>query len=92
MNFIIGLIIIAIGFALVYKSEWMLSNFGRIPFFEKYLGVEGGSRLGYKLIGIFGIFLGTLIMTNMISGFMNWVLSPLIRQANPRLPEQDLQL
>ncbi|MDD5032350.1 MAG: hypothetical protein PHR36_04935 [Patescibacteria group bacterium] len=78
-HFILGAVIIVVGALIVIKSEGMLSAFGRIGFFEKYLGVEGGSRLGYKLVGILTIFLGMLIMTNMIGGFMAWVLSPLFK-------------
>ncbi len=79
MYIIIGLIILAIGVAIVIKSEAMLNSFGRIEFFERHLGTEGGSRLGYKIIGLATIFIGFLIMTNMINGFLNWVLSPLLR-------------
>jgi len=79
MHIIIGLLVIALGFLVVLKSEWLLSNFGRITFFEAKLGTEGGSRLGYKLIGVFLIFLGVLILTNMITGFALWVLSPLLQ-------------
>jgi len=79
MNIIFGIIGIAIGVLLVIKSESILNVFGRIAFFEKYLGVEGGSRLGYKLIGLAVIFISTLVMTNMIGGFMEWVLSPLLK-------------
>lgn len=83
MNLIIGSIIIFIGYLLVAKSEWMLNNFGRIAFFEDKLGTEGGSRLGYKIIGLICIFLGFLIFTGMISGFMTWLLSPLLRLNQP---------
>lgn len=79
MNIIYGIIGIAIGALVVIKSESILNAFGRIAFFEKYLGVEGGSRLGYKLIGLAVIFISTLVMTNMIGGFMEWVLSPLLK-------------
>jgi len=67
-----------VGAGIVIKSEAMLNAFGRIGFFERYLGYEGGSRLGYKLIGLAAIFIGTLIMTNMIHSFLTWLLSPLI--------------
>lgn len=80
MNIILGIIIMAIGALITIKSEAMLNAFGRIGFFEKYLGIEGGSRLGYKLVGILAIFIGMLIMTNMIGGFLGWILSPLINQ------------
>jgi len=79
MYIIIGFIVLAAGALLVIKSEAMLNAFGRIAFFEKYLGSEGGSRLGYKIIGLIAIFIGLLIMTNMIGGFLGWLLSPLLR-------------
>ncbi|MFA4834258.1 MAG: hypothetical protein WC619_05480 [Patescibacteria group bacterium] len=83
-HFILGIIIIAVGALIVIKSESILSAFGRIGFFEKYLGVEGGSRLGYKIVGVLTIFLGLLIMTNMIGGFMTWVFSPLLKYSQPQ--------
>ncbi len=84
MNFLIGLIIIVVGALIVIKSEAMLNAFGRIEFFERKLGSDGGSRLGYKLIGIIAIFIGMLIMTNMIGGFLEWVLSPILRYNKPQ--------
>ena len=80
MSILFGLIGIGIGAMIVMKSEKMLSAFGRIEFFEKHLGSDGGSRLGYKLFGILIIFLSMLIMTGMIDGFMMFFLEPLIRQ------------
>ena len=77
MHIIIGLIMMVVGFLIVVKSEWMLNNFGRIGFFDQHLGAEGGTRLGYKLIGIFVIFVGFLVFTNMIGGFLLWVFSPI---------------
>lgn len=70
---------IGIGVWIVWKSDLLLEWFGRIDFFEQKLGAEGGTRLGYKLIGIAVIFLGMLELTNMFGGFMRWILSPLIR-------------
>ena len=79
MNIIAGFIILAVGAFIVIKSEAMLNSFGRIEFFERKLGTEGGSRLGYKLVGLLAIFIGILIMTNMIGGFLEWILSPILR-------------
>ena len=79
MNILIGIIILGIGALIVIKSEAMLNAFGRIEFFERQLGAEGGSRLGYKLIGMLAIFIGVLVMTNMIGGFLEWILSPILR-------------
>ena len=79
MRFILGPIIMAIGVFMVIKSESMLKSFGRVSFFEKHLGSEGGSRLGYKLVGMFFFFIGLMIATNMIGGFLQWVFSPLTK-------------
>jgi len=79
MYIIIGLIIFAVGVLIVIKSEAMLNAFGRIEFFERHLGTEGGSRLGYKIIGLIAIFIGFLVMTDMINGFLGWILAPLLR-------------
>jgi len=79
MHIFVGLIIFIVGALIAIKSSKILDMFGRIGFFEKYLGTEGGSRLGYKLVGILFAFIGMLIMTNMISGFLEWVLAPLLK-------------
>lgn len=84
MYIIPGIIIVIIGALITIKSEGMLNTFGRIGFFEKYLGTEGGSRLGYKIIGLLIFFIGMLVMTNMLSGFLEWILSPLLKYNFPR--------
>ena len=80
MNFIFGLILFVVGTLIIIYTEWMLQNFGRMEWFERQLGAEGGSRFGYKLIGLVAIFFGLLLMTGLIGSFMNWILSPLIRK------------
>ncbi|MDD3285257.1 MAG: hypothetical protein PHG95_01305 [Patescibacteria group bacterium] len=77
---IIGLIILAVGAVLIIKTEWFLQNFGRISWFEDKLGSEGGSRLGYKLLGVIAIFIGIVLMSGNGSNFFTWLLSPLIPQ------------
>ncbi len=57
-----GIILIIIGAVIVVKSEWLLNNLGRIWFFEQHLGTIGGSRLGYKLIGLIIIFIGFIMV------------------------------
>jgi len=84
MFIIIGLIIIIIGALMVMKTEVFLSVFGRIEFFDKYLGTEGGTRMGYKIIGLLIIFIGVLVMTNLIGGFIEWVFAPLLRFSQPQ--------
>ena len=67
---ILGLIGIAIGFLIVWKSEWILQNFGANGWAEAHLGTEGGSRLLYKLIGIIIMFVAVLYMTGLIEGIL----------------------
>lgn len=79
MSIFLGLIMLLAGSLIVIKSEWLLQNFGRIGWFEEKLGAEGGSRLGYKLIGIIIIFLGIIVLTGGWTAFLTWLLSPLLK-------------
>jgi len=79
LHIIFGLIGMAVGAAITIYSEKILSAFGAIPFFEKYLGTEGGSRLGYKLIGILTFFIFMLVFFNLHEQFLLWILSPILR-------------
>lgn len=79
MHFIIGIIGMAAGALMVIYSEKIYNAFGPIPWFEKYLGTEGGSRLGYKLIGILAFFIFMLVFLNLHQSFILWILSPIIR-------------
>ena len=83
-HIILGLVIIALGGFLVIQTEWFLNNFGRITWFEDKLGSEGGSRLGYKLIGIIFLFVGIIILTGSGTDFIKWLLSPLMRYNTPQ--------
>ncbi|MFA6307373.1 MAG: hypothetical protein WCS88_04935 [Patescibacteria group bacterium] len=74
-NFFAGILIAAVGYLLIWKSEWLLNNFGRIGWAEKHLGSEGGSRLMYKLIGTIIIIAGFLKATNLSETFIKWVAS-----------------
>jgi len=82
MSILLGLLIIGAGVFFVAKTEWFINNFGRIAWFEDKLGSDGGSRLGYKLIGILLIFAGIIIMTGSSGGFLGWALSPILKYQN----------
>ncbi len=82
-HIILGIIIIAAGGGMIVKTEWLVNNFGRIAWFEEKLGAEGGTRLGYKLIGLIAIIIGIIVMTGSGSDFFGWALSPLIRSGAP---------
>jgi len=62
-----GSIMVGIGFQFVRKSAWLVYNIGRVSFAEKYLG---NSHIFYKILGIIAIFLGFLVMTNLLGGFI----------------------
>ena len=75
----IGLALLAGGAYIVIKTEWLINNVGRVAWFEAKLGSEGGSRLGYKLLGLIIIFIGIIVMTGSGDDFMRWILSPLLK-------------
>ena len=83
MHIVIGILIMAVGLAPVIKTEWFLYNFGRISFFERHLAIQGGSRLGYKLLGLILIFIGLLVAVNLFGGFVEKVASPLTQYQDP---------
>lgn len=84
MQFFIGLAMLLVGVYFNLKTESMLNNWGRIQWFEDNFGVDGGSRLGYKVIGLIAIFIGILLMTGLFNDFASWVLEPLTRYAQPQ--------
>lgn len=65
LRIIIGFILAAAGFVIVWKTEWFNQNFGSIGWAEEKMGSFGGSRLFYKLIGILFIIIGFLVITNL---------------------------
>ncbi|HZJ41570.1 MAG TPA: hypothetical protein VFD51_00955 [Patescibacteria group bacterium] len=75
----IGLALLAGGAYLVIKTEWFINNVGRIAWFEAKLGSEGGSRLGYKLVGLIIILIGVIVITGSGSNFIQWLLSPILK-------------
>lgn len=70
MRYIIGIILVIIGFFLNWKTEPIVGFTGLSDWAEQHLGTEGGTRLMYKLIGIVFIFFGMLAITNLHQGFL----------------------
>ncbi len=64
-----GVALVAMGVSLVIKSDWFLSNFGRIDWAEQHLGLEGGTRLFYKLLGCATCLIGIMVALNLFRGF-----------------------
>jgi len=77
MHIITGLIFVIIGALITIYSEKFYETFGSVPFAEKYLSTEGGSRLFYKLLGILVTIIGFLVVTNMWNNILYSILSPL---------------
>jgi multisubunit Na+/H+ antiporter MnhB subunit len=91
MYIIIGIVCIAAGFILVWKSEWFQVNFGSIQWAEEKFGSSGGSRLMYKLIGIAVIFIGFLMVTNLHKKFFVSVFGGLFGLNKEQQEEQYLE-
>ncbi len=77
MQIALGILFIIIGPVMTIKSEWMLQNFGRIPWAEEHLGLEGGTRLFYKLLGIFLFFIGCVMAFGLFDDLVLAIFSPL---------------
>jgi hypothetical protein len=80
-GFIGGMILAAVGFMFVWRSDWLLQNFGAIGFAEKYLHGDGGSRLMYKIFGILIVTIGFLIATDLMDTFLEWAVSSIFGRA-----------
>ncbi len=66
-----GLIGAALGFVMVWKSNFFAETFGSISSWaETHLG---GSRMVYKLIGVLVIFISFLVITNLHAIFFRSV-------------------
>lgn len=70
MHYFIGAIIVIICSLFILKTEWFVQNFGTVAWAEEHLGTSGGTRLFYKLLGLIGIFIGFIVLTNMWQGFL----------------------
>lgn len=62
MKYIVGIILIAFGVFMVWRTDLMMRTFGRNGWAEQHLG-NGGSWSFYKIIGVTLSILGLLIMT-----------------------------
>lgn len=75
---IFGIIIFALGLVFIIFTEWLVRNFGRIDWAEAHLGVEGGTRIFYKILGLICLFLGLLMIFGLFGGIVLWIFGPLL--------------
>ncbi len=72
-KYIFGTLIIGVGVLIMWKADWILDNFGRVAWAEEKLGMEGGSRLFYRLIGLVFIVGSFLYMSGLLGSILKWV-------------------
>jgi len=70
MRYVLGFLGVAFGILIVIKTEWIIQNFGTSEWAEAHMGLSGGTRLLYKLIGMVIIFISMLAVTGMLGGFV----------------------
>ncbi|MFA7286409.1 MAG: hypothetical protein WC052_01975 [Patescibacteria group bacterium] len=70
MQIIWGLIITTIGALIVVYTEKILTFAGSMGWAEQWLRFYGGSRLGYKLVGVAAIIIGLLMVTGLIGNVL----------------------
>ena len=79
MHIVLGAVLVAIGAIITIKSKAMLAAFGRVPWFERHLDLEGGSRLFYQLLGVAIVLSGFLIMAGIFQNNLSKFASPYFR-------------
>ena len=79
---LIGLVLVAVGFLIVWKTRSFIEAFGTSAWAETKLG-GGGTSLMYKGIGILVIFIGFMWATNLWSKFLNATLGSIFGSHNP---------
>ena len=75
---IIGVIVIVVGFLMVWKAGKFAEAIGPQTWLEKVVG-EGNTIGAYKLLGIIIIIVGCLVATNLIQGLLLWFFSPVFK-------------
>lgn len=63
MKYLIGLMIVGVGFLMTWKPDWFVGMTGRIGAADsKLFSSFGGSRFFYQLLGIVLILGGTIVI------------------------------
>jgi len=71
-SFFLGLFIAVVGYIIVWQSEWLMINAGRIQFAEKFFHTFGGSRAFYKILGTLIIIWGFLQAVGLSDDVLTW--------------------
>ena len=76
---ILGLVVIVIGFHMVWKTGFYQDWTGRIDFAEEKFG-GGGTNTFLKLFGVLVCFIGVAIATDLISDILGNLVSLFVRK------------
>ena len=55
---------------MIWKTSWIVQNFGTNAWAEAKLGSSGGTRIMYKLLGLIAMILGMMMITGLSEGFL----------------------
>ena len=75
---LIGLVVIGLGFIMVYRPRFFIEFMGHQAWLEKIIQVSD-DELAYKILGIIIIFIGALILTGLITNLLGFLLGPILR-------------
>lgn len=73
-HIIIGLVVVVVGFLLVWKTEAFYNFVGSISWAERHFA--GGTRSFLKLLGVLVVMVGFLIMFNLYYGILDFIFTP----------------
>ena len=70
-RFAVTLLLMVIGFTMVWRTTWFLGVFGRVPWAETHMTSSFGSGMGgswmwYKLLGVLIIVVAILYLTGVL--------------------------
>ncbi|MBN1585362.1 hypothetical protein JW899_03280 [Candidatus Uhrbacteria bacterium] len=78
-----GTVIATVGSLLVIKTERIIEQVGTNSWAESKFGSYGGTRFMWKMIGLFAVFIGFVVMTNMTEGFLMATVGKLLIPKQP---------
>ena len=74
MRYLFSFLAIVFGFLIIWKSEWILEQFGRVDWAE--VNLSGGTRFFWKLVGLGIILIAFLTMSGIIEGILTAIFLP----------------
>lgn len=83
MQYVIGILAMALCVALVVKNEWFVQNIGRSAWAEDKFSGMGGTRTFYKLVGVCGFFLTLMWMTGALGDMVLAIFLPMFGGLTP---------